>query len=123
MISPAPAPDKRLPGQLIVFRFCLLYGVISILMTPLLGASADRLVEYGWPFYFVVLPWFVASNYDLGGIRTSAMLLLHLLSCWLAWFGFRQQIPSYLFTGLMVLALNGVSYGLLKRFGTSLVKA
>ena len=66
MISPAPAPDKRLPGQLIVFRFCLLYGVISILMTPLLGASADRLVEYGWPFYFVVLPWFVASNYDLG---------------------------------------------------------
>ena len=29
--------------------------LISILMTPLLGASADRLVEYGWPFYFVVV--------------------------------------------------------------------
>ncbi len=123
MISPAPATDQRSPGQLIVFRFCMLYGVISILMTPLLGASADRLVEYGWPFYFVVLPWFVARNYDLGGIRTSAMVLLHLVTCWLAWFGFRQQTPSYLFAGLAVLALNCVSYALLRHFGASLEKA
>jgi hypothetical protein len=92
-------------------------------MTPLLGASADRLVEYGWPFYFVVVPWFVASHYDLGGIRTYAMVLLHLVTCWLAWFGFRQQPPSYLFAGLAVLALNAVSYGLLKRFGASLAGA
>jgi hypothetical protein len=123
MISPASATDRSLPGQLIVFRFCILYGVISILMTPLLGASADRLVEYGWPFYFVVVPWFVALNYDLRGIRTSAMVLLHLVTCWLAWFGFRQQTPSYLFAGLAVLALNGISYALLKRFGAGPVKA
>jgi hypothetical protein len=101
----------------------MLYGLISILMTPLLGASADRLVEYGWPFYFVVVPWVVASNYDLGSTRTSAMVLLHLVTCWLAWFGFRQQTPSYLFAGLALVALNAVSYGLLKRFGASLVKA
>jgi hypothetical protein len=122
MISPASATDQRLPGQLIVFRFCILYGVISILMTPLLGASADRLVEYGWPFFFVVVPWFVASNYDLRGIRTSAMVLLHLVTCWLAWFGFRQP-PSYLFAGLAVVALNCVSYAVLKRFGAGLGKA
>ena len=117
MVSPAPAPatDKRLSGQLIAFRFCMLYGLISILMTPLLGASADRLVEYGWPFYFVALPWFLAATYDLSGIRTSAMLLLHLFTCWLAWFGFRQP-PSYLFAALMVLALNGLSYLLLRQF-------
>ena len=108
--------------QQIVFRFCLLYGVISILMTPLLGASADRLVEYGWPFYFVVLPWFVAANYDLSGIRTYAMVLLHLLTCWLAWFGFRQQTPSYLFAGLAVFGLNGVNYALLRRFGAGLAR-
>jgi hypothetical protein len=122
MISPASATDQRLPGQLIVFRFCILYGVISILMTPLLGASADRLVEYGWPFYFVVVPWFVASNYDLRGIRTSAIVLLHLVTCWLAWFGFRQP-PSYLFAGLAVVALNCVSYAVLKRFEAGLGKA
>jgi hypothetical protein len=117
LISPASAIDRRLPGQLIVFRFCLLYGVISILMTPLLGASADRLVEYGWPFYFVLVSWFAAANYDLRGIRAAAMVLLHLVTCWLAWFGFRGQTPSYLFAGLGVLALNCVSYAVLTRFG------
>jgi hypothetical protein len=119
MISPASVTDERLPGQLIVFRFCMLYGLISILMTPLLGASADRLVEYGWPFYFVVVPWFVASNYDLRGIRASAMVLLHLVTCWLAWFGFRQQTPICLFAGVAVLALNCVSYAVLTHFGPS----
>jgi hypothetical protein len=59
----------------------------------------------------------VATTYDLSGIRTSAMVLLHLLTCWLAWFGFRQQTPSYLFAGLAVLGLNGVNYALLRRFG------
>ena len=86
-------------------------------MTPLLGASADRLVEYGWPFYFVVLPWFLSASYDLRGLRYCWMLLLHLLTCWLAWFGFRQQSPSFLFAGLAVLALNGVSYALIRRSG------
>jgi hypothetical protein len=119
MIAPTPATDQRFPGQFIVFRFCLLYGAISILMTPLLGASADRLVAYGWPLYFVVLPWFVAATYDLGGIRTYAMVLLHLLTCWLAWFGFRHQPPSYLFTGLVVLGFNTVNYVFLRRFATN----
>src|SRR5271156_1445252 len=40
MISPASATDKPLPGQLIVFPFCLLYGVTSTLMTPLRGPRA-----------------------------------------------------------------------------------
>ena len=50
------------------------------------------------------------------------MLLLHLLTCWLAWFGFRQQTPSYLFAGLAVLALNGVSYALIRRSGPGPVR-
>jgi hypothetical protein len=103
------------PGMVIVFRFCILYGIISILMTPLLGASADRLVEYGWPFYFVVLPWFIVASCDLRGIRLAWILLLHLLTCWLAWFGFRQQSPGFLLAGLAVLALNGVGYLLFRR--------
>jgi hypothetical protein len=103
------------PGMVIVFRFCIVYGVISILMTPLLGASADRLVEYGWPFYFVVLPWFLFASCDLRGIRLAWILLLHLLTCWLAWFSFRQQSPGFLLAGLAVLALNGVGYSLFRR--------
>jgi hypothetical protein len=105
------------PGMAIVFRFCIVYGVISILMTPLLGASADRLVEYGWPFYFVVLPWFIVASYDLSGFRSASawILMLHLLTCWVAWFGFRQQTASFLLAGLTVLALNGAAYALVRR--------
>ena len=99
-------------GRVIVFRFCIVYGLISILMTPVLGASADRLVEYGWPFYFVVLPWFLSASYQLRGLRIAGFVALHLLTCWLAWFAFRYP-PSYLFAGLGVLALNGLSYALI----------
>jgi len=111
-----PVPEN-LPGLVIVFRFCILYGVISILITPLLGASADRLVEYGWPFYFVVLPWLVAGFYHLHGWRPAGFLLLHLLTCWLAWFAFTQRVPSFLFAGLAVLGLNGLGYTLVRRPG------
>jgi hypothetical protein len=101
--------------MVIAFRFCIVYGVISILMTPLLGASADRLVEYGWPLYFVVLPWFLLGSCDLRGVRLVWVLLVHLVTCWVAWFGFRQQSPSFLLTGLAVLALNGAGYYLFRR--------
>jgi hypothetical protein len=110
----APAHELT-PGRAMVFRFCLVYGVISILMAPLLGASADRLVEYGWPFYFVLLPWFLSKSYDLRGLRSSGLLLLHLLSCWLAWFAFRQQPRSYLPAALAVLSLNVLAYAVFRR--------
>ena len=99
------------PCPAVVFRFCTLYGAICILTTPLLGASADRLVEYGWPLYFVALPWLLFTHCDLRQPRMGWILLLHLLTCWLAWFGFRQQqTTGYLLAGLAVLALNGVTY-------------
>jgi hypothetical protein len=110
-------PGRELPrGREMVFRFCLVYGLISILMTPLLGASADRLVEYGWPFYFVLLPWVLSTSYDLRGFRSSGLLLLHLITCWLAWFAFRQQPRSYLPAALAVLALNALAYAVLRRY-------
>jgi hypothetical protein len=110
----SPAPDLS-SGQAIVFRFCLIYGLISILLTPLLGASVDRLVAYGWPFYFVLLPWVLSTSYELRGLRPAGLLLLHLLTCWLAWLGFREQPSSYLWFAVSVLALNGVALVLMRR--------
>lgn len=111
----SPVPDVS-PGRDVVFRFCLSYGLISILMTPLLGASVDRLVEYGWPFYFVLLPWILFTSDKRGGVRPAGLLLLHLLTAWLAWFSFRQQPSSYLPAALCVVALNGAAYALTRRF-------
>jgi hypothetical protein len=121
-----PAQGRELaatnPGLLMVLRFCIVYGVISILMTPLLGASADRLVEYGWPFYFVALPWIVSRSYHLPPSRAAGLLLLHLVTCWLAWFGFRQHTLLSLLAALTVLGLNGVGYALVRRtFSLNLV--
>ena len=88
MGGPPSASAKRGAGRI---RLPLLYrctGLISILMTPGLGASADRLVEYGWPFYFVVLPWFFSASYELRGVRTA---------------GFVAAPPAYLLAGLVCL--------------------
>ena len=112
LVSPA---GKLTLGRVMVLRFCLVYGLVSILMTPLLGASVDRLVEYGWPFYFVLLPWLLSTSYDLRGLRSSGLVLLHLLTCWLAWFSFRQQPRSYLPADLAVLSLNALAYGIFRR--------
>ena len=110
----SPAGELTL-GRVMVLRFCLVYGLVSILMTPLLGASVDRLVEYGWPFYFVLLPWLLSTSYDLRGLRSSGLVLLHLLTCWLAWFSFRQQPRSYLPAALAVLSLNALAYCIFRR--------
>jgi hypothetical protein len=70
-------------------------------------------VEYGWPFYFVLLPWFLIAPHV--SMRATWLLPLHLVTCWLAWWSFRQQAPSVLLPGLAVLALNAVGYILMKR--------
>jgi hypothetical protein len=112
LVSP---PGELTPGRTMVFRFCLVYGLISILMTPVLGASADRLVEYGWPFYFVLLPWLLSRSFAFPGFRASGLVLLHLFTSWLAWFAFRQQPESYLPAALAVVFLNALAYALIRR--------
>ena len=62
-------------------------------------------------------------RFELVKLLAQWPVRLGLLACWLGWFGFRQQTPSYLFAGLAVLALNGFSYALLTRFGASLAEA
>jgi len=103
------------PGALLVFRFCLIYGVISILLTPLLGASVDRLGAYGWPFYFVLLPWFVHRYCELPAVVVAGIAGLHMITCWLAWLVFRQQTTGYVLAGAGVLAANGLGYFILRR--------
>ncbi|HEV2275954.1 MAG TPA: hypothetical protein VGR96_17410 [Acidobacteriaceae bacterium] len=121
--EPDPGGDPALSaGPAIAFRFSLLYGMISLLLAPLLGASVDRLVEYGWPFYLLALPWFfatpslAASRAVLLEGRGIWLLPLHLAACWIAWLGFSRERPTpfYAAAGLAVLSVNLAAYAILK---------
>jgi hypothetical protein len=106
-------------GLKIAYRFSVIYGLISLLLAPLLGASTDRLVEYAWPFFFVALPIFLVAHPDLvrgiGHSRTGWLLALHLGACWIAWWAFREQaIPGYIYAGFTAFVLNIVAYALIK---------
>jgi len=41
-------------------RFTLLYGAVSFLLAPVLGAGFLHLVGYAWPLFLVALPWLFA---------------------------------------------------------------
>lgn len=104
-------------GSAIVFRFSVIYGVISLLLAPVLGASTDRLVEYAWPFYFVALPWVIAANPSLLRGRGRWLLAAHLITCWIAWNAFRVRTPGSHLTlesGLAALAINIAAYLLIR---------
>ncbi|HEX3942204.1 MAG TPA: hypothetical protein VHX11_12030 [Acidobacteriaceae bacterium] len=103
-------------GAGVVFRFSVIYGSISLVLAPFLGASTDRLVEYAWPLFFVALPVAITAQPEL--LRGCGRLLLpaHLLTCWMTWNVFRQELPNsrVLAIGLFALALNTAAFYLLK---------
>jgi hypothetical protein len=114
------------PGSAIVFRFSVIYGVISLLLAPVLGASTDRLVEYAWPFYFVALPWAIAADPSLLQVRRRWLLVAHLFTCWIAWNAFRVRTPGShltLETGLAALAVNIAVYLFIRRSRPAAVAA
>lgn len=117
--STSGEPTSPSAGATIAFRFCVIYGVLTFFLAPLLGASVDRLVDYAWPFYLIALPWVACG---LSGVRFPKgsgfwLLLLHLAACWIAWFGFSREKPTAfdLRAGLLTLSLNIIAYFVIKR--------
>ena len=105
-------------GPVIVYRFSVIYGLISWLLAPLLGASTDRLAEYAWPFFLVALPVYLAAHpgiFDqIGHFRARWLWALHLAVCWMAWWAFRAQATrGYVYAGIAALVLNIVAYALI----------
>ena len=44
------------PGRNVLLRFALLYGAVSYLLAPVLGAGFVHLMQYAWPLFLVALP-------------------------------------------------------------------
>ena len=78
------APANPLGRDAIFLRFCVLYGVVSFVLTPLLGESFLRLYFYSWPLFLVAIPILMgAARASLAS--TPAALLFLALHLGLSW--------------------------------------
>lgn len=72
----------------LMLRFALVYGVLSYLMSPLLGESMLRLYAFGWPLFLIALPVLLGvsrANFT-SAWAAVAFVALHLFVTWsLAW--------------------------------------
>jgi hypothetical protein len=108
--------DRVLRGRVVAYRFSILYGGVSLLLAPLLGASTDRLVQYAWPIFFVALAWFVAAHREILERWGALILFFHLAAAWAAWYAFRAyRSTPVIVAGVIVFALNVIVYLLLRR--------
>jgi hypothetical protein len=61
-----------------------IYGAITFLMTPVLGASLVRLFDYGWPLFLVYLPVMMLRVWrSWPGWVVCVLLSLHLVTAWM----------------------------------------
>ena len=81
--------SRRQKGRSLLLNFCLLYGGVSVLLSPLLGAGVGRLLGYSWPFCLVALPLlfddlrqrYAAALGSKGMVAGLGFLSLHGLAC------------------------------------------
>jgi hypothetical protein len=77
-------PASRLGRNAFFLRFCVLYGIASFLLTPLLGESFLRLYFYSWPLFLVAIPLLMGAKRASLASTPAALLFLamHLSLSW-----------------------------------------
>lgn len=104
---------RRRPGRSVLLRFTLLYGGVSFVLAPVLGAGFGHLMQYAWPLFLVAVPRlldeFAPPSLTTRGAAAS-----------LGVFGIHLTLPAILLVaGLLPrialgLLLWGIAYGLLR---------
>jgi hypothetical protein len=77
---------RRGPTRSLLLRFTLLYGAVSFLLAPVIGAGFLHLVGYAWPLFLVALPQlFAPFQMSFGANRRAAAAVgffgVHLAVC------------------------------------------
>jgi hypothetical protein len=107
---------RLLPREEPYLCIAAIYGAITFLLAPMLGASLPRLCDYGWPLFLVYLPAVIPRVWRNWPVRTVVILLgLHLIAAWIEvirfWiFHFDVRVA---FT--ILIAVNFVAGGLMMR--------
>ena len=59
------------------------YGAVTFLLSPTLGAALPRLFDYGWPLFLVYLPAMIPRVWRHWPIWTiSVLVVIHLITAW-----------------------------------------
>jgi hypothetical protein len=75
---------RLIPRQISPLLLLLLaYGLVSFLITPVLGSSLARYIGYGWPAFWLAVPALVVKYYDLPNKAALRLVVLHILVSWI----------------------------------------
>jgi len=100
---------KRSPGSLykgsVFLRFSLLYGMISFLLAPLLGASVPRLFGYAWPLFLLAVPILAVKRITIPPRTAVGLIAIHLAVAWSTALRFETSSTEY--EALLLAALVG----------------
>jgi hypothetical protein len=73
--------------QPVWMQIAAVYGIVSLVIVPLLGADIPRYAYYAWPALWLLAPSLLARRYDLtwDANRTTiaSLLFAHLALCWM----------------------------------------
>jgi hypothetical protein len=74
---------RLLPSQEPYLCIAAIYGAVTFLMSPMLGAALARLFDYGWPLFLVYLPAMIPRIWRNWPVWTVYLLVgLHLIAAW-----------------------------------------
>ena len=74
---------KVLPRQEPYLCIAAIYGAVTFLMSPMLGANLSRLFDYGWPLFLIYLPAMIPRIWCNWPVWTvSFLVMLHLITLW-----------------------------------------
>jgi hypothetical protein len=66
-----------------MLRFCVLYGLISVVLAPTMGTSSNRYINYAWPLFALALPMIVSKHVDFGrSTIVAGLLITHIALSW-----------------------------------------
>jgi hypothetical protein len=76
----------RLAKRSLLLKFTLLYGGVSLALTPLLGIWFVHLIGYAWPLFLVALPLLFDEQAEGGRPAAGvAFFCVHAAACWVSY--------------------------------------
>jgi hypothetical protein len=112
-------PWRALLEAPLAIQLAFFYGVLCYLIGPTLGNWVERLIAYGWPAFWIALPWLIYKY--LAPLKTWEAVLLAVNFLSLAWwpslFGW-SPTTNYPVCALGVLVLCAPTLVLMRRITT-----